>query len=188
LKQARFYCDSIIKGQVQLNPDQAHHLVNVLRLTAGGHVELFDGKGTLAQAVITDITRKAVTLQVEKIHSEPAKLAIAAAKQCGRIFLPKITGPADLQQTLSLLKNDYPHTRLIFGAINPQAESIAELERDGKDIIAFVGPEGGLTQEEMSLLKTAGASEARLTDTTLRIETAAVAFAAVLCANRDADD
>jgi 16S rRNA (uracil1498-N3)-methyltransferase len=210
-------------------------------LTAGERVELFDGNGALAQVVISDITRKAVTLQVDKIHSEPArtsgriviaasiakgqrfdwlitkctelgvdhiaavifertvklakgtstserynKLAIAAAKQCGRIFLPKITGPADLQPTLSLLKNDYPHARIIFGALNPQAESVVELARDGKDIIAFVGPEGGLTCEEENLLKSAGACQVRLTDTTLRIETAAVAFAAILCANRDA--
>jgi 16S rRNA (uracil1498-N3)-methyltransferase len=242
LKQARFYCESIREGLVRLTPDQAHHLVNVLRLTVGERVELFDGNGTLSQAVITDITRKAVTLQVEKIHSESArtsgriviaasiakgqrfdwlltkctelgvdhiaavifertvklakgtstserydKLAIAAAKQCGRIFLPKITGPADLQQTLALLKNDYPHARLIFGALNPQAESVVELARDGKDIIAFVGPEGGLTNSEQEQLKATGASEVQLTDTTLRIETAAFAFAAILCANRDAD-
>jgi len=241
LKQARFYCESIKQGRVQLRPDEAHHLVNVLRLTAGERVELFDGKGALAQAVITDITRKAVTLQVENIHSEPArtsgriviaasvakgqrsdwmitkctelgidhivaivfehtvklakgistserydKLAIAAAKQCGRIFLPKITGPTDLQQTLALLKNNYPDARLIFGALNPQAESIVELARDGKDFIAFVGPEGGLTCEEESLLTSAGACQAHLTDTTLRIETAAVAFAAILCTCRDA--
>ncbi len=239
MKQARFYCESIREGLVRLTPDQAHHLVNVLRLTTGGHVELFDGNGALAQAVITDTTRKAVTLQVEKIHSEPArtsgriviaasiakgqrfdwlltkctelgvdhiaavlfertvklakgtstsqrydKLTIAAAKQCGRIFLPKITGPADLQQTLSLLKNDYPDALLIFGALNPQAESIVELARDGKDIVAFVGPEGGLTCEEENLLKSAGACQVQLTDTTLRIETAAVAFAAILCASR----
>jgi len=236
----RFYCESIKEGQVQLKPDQAHHLASVLRLAAGERVELFDGKGTVAQAVIKDVSRKTVTLQVDKIRSEPArrtgriviaasipkaqrfdwlvtkctelgvdhiaavifertvklakgistsdrfnKLVIAAAKQCGRIFLPKITGPADLQQTLALLKNNYPDARLIFGALNPQAESVVELARDGKDIIAFVGPEGGITVEELNLLKSAGASSVRLTDTTLRIETAALALAAILCAARN---
>ncbi|MHC5059780.1 MAG: RsmE family RNA methyltransferase [Planctomycetota bacterium] len=239
MKQARFYCESIRQGLVRLTPDQAHHLVNVLRLTVGGHVELFDGKGTLARAVITDINRKAVTLQAEVPCREPArttsriiiaasiakgqrfdwlltkctelgvdhiaavifertvklakgasaiqrydKLAIAAARQCGRIFLPKITGPADLARTLGHLKNDYPDARLIFGSLDRQAESAVELARDGKDTIAFVGPEGGFTQEEINMLKTAGASEAHLTDTTLRVETAAVAFAAILCASR----
>lgn len=239
MKQARFYCDSIKESQVQLKPDEEHHLANVLRLAAGERVELFDGKGTVAQAVIKDITRKTVMLQVSQIHSAPArttgriiiaasipkaqrfdwlltkctelgvdhiaavvfertvklakgtctserynKLAIAAAKQCGRIFLPKITGPADLQQTLSLLKNNYPNAGLILGAPEPKILSATKIEHDDKDIVAFVGPEGGLTLKEKSLLRAAGASEVRLTDTTLRIETAALAFAAIFCANR----
>jgi 16S rRNA (uracil1498-N3)-methyltransferase len=203
-------------------------------------VELFDGRGTVAQAGITDITRKTVTLQVERIHNEPArttgriviaasmakvqrfdwlitkctelgvdhlsavifertvklakgistserynKLAIAAVKQCGRIFLPKITGPADLRQTLSLLKNDYPNAQLIFGSLSDEAKAVFGFSTSDKDIVAVVGPEGGLAEEELNLLKSAGASEVRLTDTTLRIETAAVAFAAILCTNRD---
>jgi len=242
LKQARFYCESIREGLVRLTPDQAHHLVNVLRLTAGGHVELFDGNGALAQAVITDITRKAVTLQVEKIHSEPArtsgriviaasiakgqrfdwvitkctelgvdhiaavvfertvklakgpsildrynKLALAATKQCGRVFVPKITGPCDFAGTLSVLRNDYPEARLVFGTINPEARRICKLPTSDEDIIAFVGPEGGLTDSEQEQLRAAAGLEVQLTDTTLRIETAAFAFAAILCANRDAD-
>jgi 16S rRNA (uracil1498-N3)-methyltransferase len=241
LKSARFYCDSIIEGQVQLKPDQSHHLANVLRLELGQAVVLFDGKGTLAQAVITDIKRKAVTLEVEDIRTEVArtagrvviatsiakgrrfdwlitkctelgvdhiaavafertvklakgpsvldrhnKLALAATKQCGRIFLPKITGPADLKQTLSLLKNDYLGAQLIFGGLNQQAKPATEMSWAGKDVIAFVGPEGGLADEEENLLKAAGASEVRLTNTTLRIETAAVAFAAILCTARNA--
>jgi len=238
---ARFYCDSIIEGQVQLEPDQAHHLANVLRLEPGQPVVLFDGKGTLAQAVITDIKRKAVTLEVEDILKEDArttgriviaasiakgrrfdwaitkctelgvdhiaavafertvklakgpsvldryhKLALAATKQCGRVFLPKITGPCDLSEILLSLKKDYPEAHLVFGTLNPDAKRICKLPTSDEDIIAFVGPEGGLTEQEESLLKAAGARKVQLTDTTLRIETAAFAFAAILCANRDA--
>jgi len=240
LKPARFYCDSIKEGQVQLKPDEAHHLANVLRLATGERVELFDGKGTLAQAVIKDISGKSVTLHVKQTYKNPArtsgriiiaasipkaqrfdwlitkctelgvdhiaavifertvklaksistserynKLLIAAAKQCGRIFLPKMTGPADLQQTLSLLKSDYPNSQLIFGSFSEKAKPVVQLSTSGKDTIAFIGPEGGLTHEEKDMLKSAGASEVRLTDTTLRIETAAIAFAAILCARRD---
>ena len=241
MKLARFYCDSIKREQVQLAQDEAHHLANVLRLGTGEHVELFDGKGTLAQAVITEIKRKAVTLEVEDIRTEVArtagrvviatsiakaqrfdwlitkctelgvdhitavafertvklakgpsvldrynKLALAATKQCERIFLPKITRPTDLKQTLSLLKNDYLGAQLIFGGLNQQAKPATEMSWAGKDVIAFVGPEGGLADEEENLLKAAGAREVRLTNTTLRIETAAVAFAAILCAARNA--
>jgi 16S rRNA (uracil1498-N3)-methyltransferase len=242
LKQARFYCESIREGLVRLTSDQAHHLVNVLRLTVGERVELFDGNGALAQAVITDIKRKAVTLDVEDILKEAArttrrviiavsiakgqrfdwvitkctelgvdhiaavlfertvklakgpsildrynKLALAATKQCGRVFLPKITGPCDLSGTLLGLQKDYPEARLVFGTLNPDARRVCKLPASDEDIIVFVGPEGGMTGEEENQLKAAGASEVQLTDTTLRIETAAFAFAAILCANRDAD-
>ena len=241
MKPARFYCESIKEGQVQLKPDEAHHLVSVLRLAAGERIELFDGKGTVAPAVIADITRKAVTLQVEQIHKEANRtsgrviiaastpkaqrfdwvitkctelgvdhiaavvfertvklakgisvlarynrLALAAAKQCGRIFLPNITGPADLQQALSTLKSDYPNSQLIFGSFSEEAKPVFKFPASDKDIVAIVGPEGGLTGAENDLLKSADASEVRLTDTTLRIETAAIALAAILCANRDA--
>ena len=239
MKLIRFYCESIMQGRVRLAQDEAHHLANVLRLSTDQHVELFDGKGTVAQAVIADITRKAVTLEVEQVHCEPGRttgrviiaasiakgrrfdwlvtkctelsvdhiaavlfdrtvkmakgisatqrydnLAIAAAKQCERIFLPKITGPIDLSQTVSLLKNDYPDAHLIFGGFGPDAKPVPQSSPSGKDIIAFVGPEGGLTCREQSLLKAAGATEVRLTDTTLRVETAAIAFASILCTRR----
>jgi 16S rRNA (uracil1498-N3)-methyltransferase len=113
-----------------------------------------------------------------------SKLALAATKQCGRVFLPKITGPCDLSGALLGLQKDYPEARLVFGALNQDARRICKLPVSDEDIIAFVGPEGGMTEEEENQLKAAGASEVQLTDTTLRIETAAFAFAAILCASR----
>jgi 16S rRNA (uracil1498-N3)-methyltransferase len=53
------------------------------------------------------------------------------------------------------------------------------------DVIAWVGPEGGLTEKEQNLLLEQGAQEVRLTDTILRIETAAIAFAAILATQRE---
>ena len=231
LKQARFYCESIETGEVELSPDEAHHLASVLRLAAGERVELFDGKGTVAQAVIKNISHKTVMLQVDTIHREPArttgriiiaaslpkaqrfdrlvtkctelgvdhiaavifertvklakgpsvlarynKLALAAAKQCGRLFLPEITGPADLQQTLALLKNDYPNAQLIFGSFSEEARPVFEFSTSDNDIVAFVGPEGGFTEEEARRPADAGFRRAALGPAILRVETAAIAL------------
>jgi 16S rRNA (uracil1498-N3)-methyltransferase len=44
----------------------------------------------------------------------------------------------------------------------------------------FIGPEGGWTQEELRAFETAAITAARLTTTILRIETAAIAAAAIL--------
>ena len=47
-------------------------------------------------------------------------------------------------------------------------------------LTAFVGPEGGWTDEELAQFESAGATAVKLTPTVLRVETAAVAIAAIL--------
>ena len=39
-------------GQARLDPDQAHHLRDVLRLEAGEAIEVFDDAGTIGSGVI----------------------------------------------------------------------------------------------------------------------------------------
>ncbi len=114
-----------------------------------------------------------------------SKLAIAAAKQSGRIFLPEITGPDSLEKTIALLKDRYPDAKIIFGSFSASAIPPGKVGRQGSDIIAFVGPEGRMTEQEENLLIDNGGVGVKLTDTVLRIETAAAAFAAILCAGRD---
>jgi 16S rRNA (uracil1498-N3)-methyltransferase len=48
------------------------------------------------------------------------------------------------------------------------------------ELLAFVGPEGGWTDDELAQFAAAGARAVRLTNTILRVETAAVAVAAVV--------
>jgi 16S rRNA (uracil1498-N3)-methyltransferase len=50
----------------------------------------------------------------------------------------------------------------------------------GAALTAFIGPEGGWTDEELAQFAGAGAHAVRLTETVLRVETAAVAVAAVV--------
>ena len=113
-----------------------------------------------------------------------SKLAIAAAKQSSRIFLPEITGPDSLEKTLAQLKDRYPDAEIIFGSFSESAIPAAKAAGQASDIIAFIGPEGGMTEDEEQLLIASGGVGAKLTDTVLRIETAATAFAAILCASR----
>lgn len=240
---SRFYCDKIGKGQVRLAEAEAHHLINVMRLSAGEKIELFDGRGKLAKSVITEIKRKEVFVEIKEIQTlerhksgrvviaasiakgqrfdmliskctelgadhiaavvfertvkqakgqgaleRYEKLSISAAKQCGRLFLPRITGPMNPAETISFLKNEYPQGKFIFGSLNKEAENITGTVKDGSDVIAFVGPEGGITGAEENMLINEGARRVRLTDTVLRIETAAIAFSAILCAGRSSTE
>jgi 16S rRNA (uracil1498-N3)-methyltransferase len=237
MRTARFFCNTINQdtGTV-LTGDQFRHLTKVLRLKNGDLVELFDGEGTIAQAVIDKIEKNIVRLTIKDIknHPKPQKnriiiassiakgerfemlvakctelgvdrivpvifertvkqsiqqqrldtIALESAKQCQRIFLPVIDKPADLKDVLGKLKIDYPGAKIIFGSLTPDAESIIIFNLDESDIIAFIGPEGGLTEAEENMLKKINAQPVRLTDTILRVETAAIAFAAVLSAKK----
>ena len=239
----RFYCENIIEPVTELAGSEAHHLSSVLRLRKLSRVELFDGKGAVASAVIASVGSRKVNLQIEnlqilkrpahsriiiavsiakadrfelivskctelgvdricpvifertvKLCSNPKslarwrKLAVSSTKQCRRAFLPDIDEPAALSATLESLRNDYPDAQILFGSLDKKAAAVIELSFGGRDIIAFIGPEGGYTNEEINLLKTHSARAVILADTILRIETAALAFVSVFAARRNIEN
>ena len=112
------------------------------------------------------------------------KLTVSAAKQCGRLFLPGLSGPASLVETFKDLTARYRQAHIIFGGFGKGAAGIRQCCRAGADTIAFVGPEGGMTDAEEQLLSEHGAKPVRINANILRVETAAIAFAAILCADR----
>jgi 16S rRNA (uracil1498-N3)-methyltransferase len=112
------------------------------------------------------------------------RLAIAAAKQSKRLFLPEIDGPIALEESIKKLKMDYPEGDVLFGSLEDGASSIIGKVPLERDAIVFIGPEGGMTDEEMQLLRDLGAEGVRITDTVLRIETAAISASAILAAGR----
>ncbi len=112
------------------------------------------------------------------------QILIAAAKQCGRVFLPALEAPLDLTETLALVQQRYPAGRRLLGMAS--GPNICQVEPDWskEDVVAFVGPEGDFTKEETSRLTAAGAIPVSAGATILRVETAAEAFAAILGAQR----
>ena len=240
MKMSRFYCSTISQETIVIDGEQFHHLVKVRRLGVGDEVELFDGSGGGAVAVITEINKAAARLKIQHRKTQRPrqggriivavsiakgsrfdwlvskctelgadrivpivfertvklakgaqagerynKLAIEAAKQCGRDFLPRIDEPCSLSECVENLKKEYPQIQLLFGSLEASAKSIMEFNTADSDVAAFVGPEGGLTDGEETVLLKNSALGVRLTETILRVETAAIAFAAVLAAKRD---
>ena len=119
-----------------------------------------------------------------KITQRWQNIAIAASQQCRRLFLPQIDAPLPLPQVIKTLKKDHSDSRFLFGSLADNAPSLINQPFGRKDVVVFVGPEGGLTQQEENFLNSENTLPVRLTDTVLRIETAALAFAAILSAQR----
>lgn len=72
----RFYAEAIresskLPASLELPSDEAHFAYSVLRLAEGETVELADGCGWLAQARLTQSTKKAVVAEVESFRFVP---------------------------------------------------------------------------------------------------------------------
>lgn len=86
-------------------------------------------------------------VNLEKMRAQ----AREAAEQCGRLTLPEIK---DLTTLPQLLKNWPQDEILLFGDATGSSPSLITFKRDpNKDYNFLVGPEGGFTTQEYSLLK-----------------------------------
>lgn len=98
------------------------------------------------------------------------RVSAAAAKQCGRADLLRIAGEISVDELAASLGSRTCLT---------SPEAAEPLGPGGADLV-IIGPEGGLTADEEARLTAAGATGVRLGDRILRIETAAVAAAAIV--------
>lgn len=232
MRRLRFYCEQIDAFCV-LDEDQSHHLSRVLRLERGHPVELFDGRGTLAQGTVDSVDRRRVKIcttlikhlappqfgrlvmavsyakgqrfdwMVEKCTELGAdhiaavqfertvklggentlqrlrKISLSACKQCGRLFLPELSGPLPFEQGLNALKTCYPDALFYYG--EPQANSFSSVRKNwnNRDTVILVGPEGGFSDIERRKMDDKDFQSVSIHSNVLRVETAAVAFCAV---------
>jgi len=83
----RFYIDAPLKGEVQLEGEEFHHLSRVMRKKEGDVVELLNGNNTLALATLSSISKHEATLVVTQ--SEDRKPLLPPLKLIQAI--PKMT-------------------------------------------------------------------------------------------------
>lgn len=69
----RFYVppDRLHAGLVTLEPDESHHALHVARIRAGERVEVFDGRGGLAQCEVREAGKRDARLEVLSVEREP---------------------------------------------------------------------------------------------------------------------
>ena len=93
-----FYAPALHTGPHPLDEDTSRHITGVLRMKSGALIQLTDGKGSRAEAVITDDHRKRCVVEIKSISREQAVtqevgIAISPVKNNARFewFLEKAT-------------------------------------------------------------------------------------------------
>ena len=113
--------------------------------------------------------------KAEKGRARWAAIVREAGKQAHRAWVPVVAAPVSTTQ----LADRASSQRVLL--LDPTASvRLSDLEPDGRDLVLVVGPEGGISAEELDRLTEAGAERVLLGDTVLRTSTAGPAAIAVL--------
>lgn len=123
--------------------------------------------------VYSMFTQRNVSLNYDRLN----KIAISACEQCGRSVVPVIEQALDFEELLDRTKNTYmifPWEREMHGNIK------SAIDKSKTDVSIFVGPEGGITEEEKNKLTAVGAKSVTLGSRILRAETAAISALSVV--------
>lgn len=104
-----------------------------------------------------------------------ATIVREAAKQAHRPWVPEVAAPASTGELATRASAE----RVLI--LDPSATTrLSEITADDRDIVLVVGPEGGVSDDEIARLTAAGAERVLLGDTVLRTSTAGPAAIAVL--------
>lgn len=123
--------------------------------------------------VYSAFTQRNFSLNYDRLN----KIAVSACEQCGRSIVPIIEQALDFDELLNRTKTTYmifPWERESNGTLQ------AVLGKDKTDISVFIGPEGGITEDEKNKLVSVGAKSVTLGKRILRAETAAIAALSVI--------
>jgi len=133
---------------------------------------------------------RSVAVANEKVIARIEKQVIEACKQCERNRLMAVTPALDLVGLAAWAKTEFASARLLIG--DPyEGETIAavaatgESSNGGQAFVIAIGPEGGFSDEEIASAVDQGFEKLRVGPTVLRVETAAIAAAAILGAGRE---
>ena len=126
------------------------------------------------------IVRRTESVTAKKI-SRWQNIITEAAEQSGRGKIPTLGEPLDFSDVLSELDN---FDCSLFGSAQTDTPALREIikakDSEIKKIALFIGPEGGLTEEEIADARGRGAKVFSLGKRVLRTETAALVASALI--------
>lgn len=114
--------------------------------------------------------------RLEKRLTHWQQVAISAAEQCGRGFVPQVHFPIELEEWLDKCKE-----MLTLTLHHHSAKPINQFQcPENKQVSLLIGPEGGLTENEVQLSESKGFKAISLGPRVLRTETAPVVALSVI--------
>ena len=117
--------------------------------------------------------------RAEKSLAKWRTAAREAAKQARRVWFPTVAEPASTEDVVALLAAASVRVVLHEAASGP----LADVPVPGRgEIVVVVGPEGGISDEELAAFAVVGAEPLRMGSSVLRSSTAGVAAVAALLA------
>lgn len=237
---SRFYISpGLIQGdKIYVSMEESHHIIDVMRLSEGDAVKVFDGTGKEYIGRIESVKNKSVIIAVDRITESAANLAmeislaqampkkdkmdyivekatelgaseiipvvtkrtivrisrdravhksdrwrriaIEAAKQCGRTELPALRAVSRFND---LLKDFRKYDCVIMPCLSEKSIPLKDaLNRvdNPKRLLLMIGPEGDFTPDEIEGAEKNGALLVSLGGLIMKSDTAAIAALAVL--------
>jgi 16S rRNA (uracil1498-N3)-methyltransferase len=180
------------KGWLDVHVLEVHtHLAEMPRLVVVQALPKGD-RGELAVEMLTEVgvdvivpwsaARSIARWRGDRVEKSLAKWRSAAreaAKQSRRAWFPEVTDLASTDDVVALLADASVRVVLHEAASGP----LADVPVPGRgQIVIVVGPEGGITDDELEAFSRVGAEPLRLGSSVLRSSTAGVAAAAALLA------
>jgi len=222
------------RATLRLNEKASHHLANVLRAKVGDTLTVFNGQGCEHHAVIQQINKKSVEVELldllpnksespiriclaqgiargekmdyivqkavelgvhtvmplvtercnvrlqgdreEKRIQHWQAVVVSACEQSGRSVLPEVMSPMTLAEWLPTVSAD---KRFVLSPHVSEKMPTDDLPANAS-IVLLIGPEGGLSDQEVALAQQYGFLPLNLGPRVLRTETAALAAVTVL--------
>ncbi|MFC1630952.1 16S rRNA (uracil(1498)-N(3))-methyltransferase [Candidatus Omnitrophota bacterium] len=230
--------ESIQGNLASIRGDQAHHILDVMRLKTGDKIQAFDGSGKIYQGKITSCAQRTLKIKIEQVLDQPRtqefritlvqallkknkmdyvvekatelgveaiipvatqrsivkldqkkqlsrkqrwqRIAVEAAKQCGRTTIPEVKEIISWPQVLAGLANF--DLRLCF-ALHQAAlplQDVLDKKDQAKGIVVFIGPEGDFTHQEVEQAQAAGCIAVSLGRLVLKSDTAGICALAMI--------
>ncbi|MBC6428803.1 MAG: 16S rRNA (uracil(1498)-N(3))-methyltransferase [Cellvibrionales bacterium] len=195
----RLFVDTDLQSgqKLHLPPERSNYLCRVLRIATGQPLWLFNGRGGAFQASLLKADAKQALVQLgewdgaERESALPIELGIALSKgtrfeqiiqkstELGvAIIQPLLTERVQVRLNRERVTKRLVHWRAAALALllDPCAERrLGEIAAPGCTVHLYVGPEGGLTEAEVTAAQRYGFQPVRLGPRVLRTETAPVA-------------